>query len=132
MRANRREGGRAEEKLRELLRAEKLPFRTHASDVVGRPDLIFDRQRVAVFCDGDFWHGRDWRRLRTALARRSNAVYWLEKIASNRSRDRRQTRVLRSSGWLVLRIWEMDIMRSPESAAAHVSLQVRARGSKMK
>ena len=131
MRANRREGGRAEEKLRDLLRAEKLRFRIHAPDVVGRPDMVFDRQRVAVFCDGDFWHGRDWRRLRTALARRSNATYWLEKIASNRSRDRRQTRDLRQSGWLVLRLWETDIMRSPGSAAAQVNLQVRSRDAKM-
>jgi DNA mismatch endonuclease (patch repair protein) len=95
--------------------------------VLGVPDLVFPRQRVAVFCDGDFWHGRRWKRLNCQLLTGTNAPYWSAKISSNIERDRRVTRTLRRQGWTVLRYWESDIKKKPDAIAAHIRDAVAAR-----
>jgi DNA mismatch endonuclease (patch repair protein) len=76
---------------------------------------VFSAHRTVVFCDGDFWHGKNWRRLKQQLARRFNADYWIAKIERNRHRDRSQVIALRRQGWRVLRYWESDIRRSPQA-----------------
>ena len=75
---------------------------------------------MVVFCDGDFWHGRNWEKLRTDLERRHNGVYWTAKIARNRERDEELTARLLASGWVVLRLWETDVLRDPQQAAKSV------------
>jgi DNA mismatch endonuclease (patch repair protein) len=73
--------------------------------MVGNPDFVFPKARVAVFVDGCFWHGcRKCFRTPTA-----NKDYWVLKIGTNRERDRRISRTLRQRGWSVLRIWEHDL-----------------------
>lgn len=86
----------------------------------GKPDIVFHRARVAVFCDGDFWHGRRWRDRHEKLARGSNAPYWTAKISANVARDRRTTRLLRAAGWIVVRLWETDVLRDVARAADKV------------
>lgn len=76
--------------------------------------------RLAVFCDGDFWHGRDLRARMLKLGRGHNAEYWIAKIQANVRRDRGYDRVLRSEGWKVLRLWEGEITKDPEAAALRV------------
>src|SRR5439155_23515072 len=98
MRANRREGGRAERLLAEALRNRGIRFESHVTNLPGCPDIVLAPQRVAVFCDGDFWHGRRWTKLRGQLLGRANAAYWVAKIGENRRRDRRQTLALRTLG----------------------------------
>jgi DNA mismatch endonuclease, patch repair protein len=87
-----------------------LRYRLHHPGLPGRPDIVFIKQRVVVFCDGDFWHGRDLNRRLAALAAGHNATYWLAKVQRNVERDRRQTEALEASGWIVLRFWETDIL----------------------
>ena len=102
-------------------------YRLEARDLPGKPDLIFRKARVAVFCDGDFWHGRDWRRRRRLLARGSNSDYWLAKIKRNRSRDRTVNRLLICLGWYPVRHWETDIVRRPDEIARQILGVVRRR-----
>jgi DNA mismatch endonuclease (patch repair protein) len=97
-----------------------LRYRKHVLSLPGKPDIVFVRARVAVFCDGDFWHGRDWRSLRVKLKRRANPDYWIPKIRSNIERDRRNERLLAEDGWLVIRLWETDVLSSPLVAARYV------------
>jgi DNA mismatch endonuclease (patch repair protein) len=125
--ANRKRDSRHELMLRRELWKLGLRYRKYAADLPGNPDLIFRRTRVAIFCDGDFWHGRDWDRLSVALERRHNAQYWIAKIARNRERDHEQTARLEAAGWLVLRFWETDILRDPSAVAAAVLESVRCR-----
>jgi DNA mismatch endonuclease (patch repair protein) len=83
--------------------------------VEGSPDLAFTRWKVAVFVDGVWWHGHpDY----LPLGRRGH--YWDEKIARNIARDRRVTAALSRAGWAVIRIWDLDVIRSPARAAAIV------------
>jgi len=127
-RLNRREGGRAERLLRSTLWRRGLRFRIHVAQLPGAPDLVFVGARVCIFCDGDFWHGRDWPRLRTRLERRANPDYWIPKIERNRQRDDNQMRKLKGLGWTVIRVWETDVLRDPEAAAGAI-VNVLARAS---
>jgi DNA mismatch endonuclease (patch repair protein) len=86
----------------------------------GRPDLVVRRFRIAVFCDGDFWHGRNWSNRKRKLATGWNARYWVAKIQRNRERDRRTTALLRRLGWHVVRVWESEVRRNPNRAAAKI------------
>jgi DNA mismatch endonuclease (patch repair protein) len=83
----------------------------------GKPDIVFVRQRLAIFCDGDFWHGRKWSKDRIRLHAGPNASYWVEKIKGNIARDKRRNRELKQLGWKVLRVWESDIRKDPELVA---------------
>jgi DNA mismatch endonuclease, patch repair protein len=85
-----------------------LNFERHPRDIPGRPDILFRHARVAVFIDGDFWHG--WR---FPLWKNKLSAKWALKIASNRARDQRNIRLLRQLGWKVLRIWEHQIEQDP-------------------
>jgi DNA mismatch endonuclease (patch repair protein) len=97
---------------RELARM-GLRYRTDVGALPGRPDVVLARARIALFCDGDFWHGHNWRAQKAKLSRGTNGGYWLAKIGTNRKRDRRHNRVLQQQGWLVLRVWESTVKANP-------------------
>ena len=100
---------RCERVLRKALWSAGYRYRKNVAEVPGHPDIVFLRARVAVFCDGDFWHGRDWERRRERLQAGSNPDYWLAKIQRNMERDHETTSRLESLGWTVLRFWESEI-----------------------
>lgn len=114
-----------------LLRSELwrlgLRYRKNVAGLSGKPDIVFGRARLIVFCDGDFWHGRNWRRLEGELSRRHNSGYWREKIRQNIVRDRATTKALEQEGWGVVRLWERDIIRDPALAATKVRKEVERR-----
>jgi DNA mismatch endonuclease, patch repair protein len=124
---NRAKDTRAELILRRAVWRDGLRYRLHRTDLPGKPDIVFPRDRVVVFCDGDFWHGRDWRQRGKKLASGANAEYWVAKIQRNRERDREHNAALRRAGWFVVRLWETDILAAPEAAAALVRGVVLAR-----
>lgn len=93
-----------------LLRRYRLTgWRRHVP-VFGKPDFVFPKRRVAVFVDGCFWHGCP----RHATQPASNAAFWEEKLARNRTRDRLVTRTLKQRGWLVVRVWQHELLRRGE------------------
>jgi len=85
-------------------------FRKHRRITPGSPDIEFPSERVAVFIDGDFWHG-----FRFAAWRGTLPDYWKRKIERNVKRDRRNFARLRRLGWCVIRVWEHDVLRSRHS-----------------
>jgi DNA mismatch endonuclease (patch repair protein) len=102
-----------------------LRYRLHLKGLPGRPDLVFPGAKVAIFVDGDFWHGRNWPERKARLASGHNAAYWQAKIEYNMVRDAENTDLLRAGGWRVLRIWEGDIRSDPDAAARAVAALVR-------
>ncbi len=124
-RANRSRDTRPELLLRRRLWAMGLRYRLHMQDLPGRPDLVFPRAKLAVFVDGDFWHGRDWPERKARLATGHNAAYWQAKIEYNMVRDDASTAQLSAKGWKVLRIWEGDIRSDPDGVVRLVADSLR-------
>jgi DNA mismatch endonuclease (patch repair protein) len=118
--------------LRRALWASGVRYRVDVGALPGRPDLVVSSARLVVFCDGDFWHGRNLERRVAKLAAGHNAPYWVSKINGNVERDRRVERVLIDSGWKVLRFWESDVRANPESAARAVLKAVRGRRNRVR
>jgi DNA mismatch endonuclease (patch repair protein) len=113
--------------LRQHLRKSGLRYRNNVCGLPGKPDIAFLAAKVAVFCDGDFWHGRNWQILRKNLGVGVNSSYWTAKIAANRKRDKRVSAELRKAGWRVLRLWETNILRNPARAAEKIHHTVVSR-----
>jgi DNA mismatch endonuclease, patch repair protein len=113
--------------LRRELYALGLRYRVATSALIGCPDIVFGRARVAVFVDGDFWHGRHLRKRLRRLAAGHNPTYWVTKIRSNVSRDALNTAELKRLGWLVLRVWETDVRRDVRAVALRVMVAVKSR-----
>ena len=122
---NRAQDTAHERTLRKLLWQGGLRYRKNVKALPGKPDIVFTTGRVAIFCDGDFWHGRYWQQLSRKLSTGANPSYWLHKIESNRQRDRRTDESLRKAGWTVLRFWETDILGDPERVAVEIAKIVR-------
>jgi DNA mismatch endonuclease (patch repair protein) len=106
MRANKRENTKAEARVRSALHRRGYRFRKHlpipAQELSVRPDVVFTRQRLAVFVDGCFWHGCPTH----GNMPRANSTYWRWKLARNKLRDAAVDNALLQSDWKVLRIWE--------------------------
>jgi len=98
--------------LRRGLWSKGLRYRVNVKNLPGKPDVVFTRAKIAVFCDGDFWHGNNWKirgmsSLEEELARYSE--FWQIKIRRNIERDKENTKKLQLNGWTVLRFWESEI-----------------------
>jgi DNA mismatch endonuclease, patch repair protein len=116
---------RAELLLRKHLWRRGFRYRISNATLPGKPDIAFRTARLAVFVDGDYWHGRDWDLRRAKLMKGANASYWIAKIEANMARDLRKRRDLNRLGWRVVRIWETDILRNPEEAVSKVERLLR-------
>lgn len=90
--------------VRAALHKRGFRFRTHVRSLPGRPDIVLARYRIAIFVDGDFWHGFNFPRWRHKMAQ-----FWQTKIATNRARDARNFRKLRRDDWVVIRIWQHQL-----------------------
>jgi DNA (cytosine-5)-methyltransferase 1 len=104
--------------LQKALRDAGVRFRTCAANLPGKPDIVIPSKRVAVFIDGDFWHGGQWRRRKLAalddqFRETASRGYWLRKIRRNMDRDCQVSAALLADGWSVVRLWESDALRNP-------------------
>ena len=93
-------------------------YRLNVKTLPGKPDLVFRKARLAVFVDGDFWHGKNWAERKNDL--KSNRDFWIPKIERNIQRDEEVNQLLRAQDWHVLRFWESDLARDPLHAAQMV------------
>jgi DNA mismatch endonuclease (patch repair protein) len=116
-----------ERAVRSALQRAGLRFRKHVPSLPGKPDLVLPTSRMAIFIDGDFWHG-----YRFPAWSHKVSAFWRKKIASNRARDVRNFRRLRKMGWRVVRIWQHQIERDMNGClrtileAAHSQIRPRA------
>ena len=107
-----------------------LRYRKHGKDIPGKPDFVFRGKKIAIFCDGDFWHGNNWK-LRGLKSLREELEnyddFWRNKITRNIERDKEVNRRLEDDGWLVLRFWESDIKSNPNRCANTVFQSYKSR-----
>lgn len=130
MRSVRSKNTKPEVALRRAVHARGGRFRLHAADIPGHPDMVVRSRKVAIFVDGDLWHGNpeEWqRRGRTSLADLfpNRTDWWVAKIQRNIERDRDVDDELQRRGWRVLRLWASDVMADPKAAADVVLTALR-------
>lgn len=95
--------------LRKALWREGIRYRKNYDKLPGKPDIAIIKYKIAIFCDGDFFHGKDWNHLQKKLKNSNNSEYWIKKIQRNINRDYEVDQAIRAKGWLVLRFWGKDI-----------------------
>ena len=89
-------------------------YRKNDKKLPGHPDIVLTRYKIAIFCDGEFFHGKDWDSLKVRLENSNNSQFWIDKISRNRQRDQEINRRLLFEGWTVLRFWGQDIKKHTE------------------
>ena len=101
-------------KLRKTLWKKGFRYRKNYKELPGTPDIALTKYKIAIFCDSEFFHGRDWEVLKPKLESGSNSQYWVSKIARNRERDDEVNKRLLFEGWTVIRFWGKDIVKNAE------------------
>ncbi len=107
--------------LRKIVSAKFYPqgyrYRINYRKIRGTPDIAFVSSKIAIFVDGNFWHGYNFSKTRHKLSEE----YWLPKIQSNIKRDRKVNRDLKKQGWKVIRFWEHQVKKDPELVISRIS-----------
>lgn len=107
-------------RIRQMLHARGYRYRVHPATVPGKPDIVFGPKKVAVFIDGDFWHGWKFEEWASKLA-----PYWRTKIERNQLRDAENDALLHARGWTVVRLWEHQVKADPEACVRAIEDALR-------
>lgn len=99
-------------KLRKSLWNKGFRYRKNYDMLPGKPDIVLTKYKIAIFCDGEFFHGKDWEVLKPKLEKGENGQYWISKISKNRTRDDEINKQLLFLGWTVIRFWGRDIVKN--------------------
>lgn len=97
--------------LRKALWHRGYRYQKNCKNITGKPDIVLTKYKIAIFCDGEFFHGKDWEVLKLRLEKSNNGEYWISKISRNRERDDEVNKKLLSEGWKVIRFWGKDIKK---------------------
>jgi len=108
-----------EKQIRSELHRLGYRFYKHSKSLPGKPDIVFPRKKIAVFIDGDFWHGYRFPQWQNNIS-----DFWREKIGQTRIRDRRNFSRLRNRGWHVIRIWQHEIERDLSKCIKKITLNI--------
>lgn len=97
--------------LRKALWSKGYRYRKNDKTLPGKPDIVLSKYKIAIFCDSEFFHGKDWEVLKPQLERGKNAEFWIKKISGNQQRDEEVNKQLQYLGWTVIRFWGKDIIK---------------------
>lgn len=111
-------GGKAETALAKALWQRGYRYRRNDKRLPGSPDIAILKYQIAVFVDGEFWHGKDWETRKDRLKR--NREYWIEKIEENMARDMRDDHLLIQIGWMPIHFWEKEVMKNLPACIAEI------------
>ena len=112
MAANKSKGTKLEIMFGKFLWNAGIRYRKNDKSVFGKPDFVLRGSKIAIFCDGEFWHGRNWNIRKND--HKSNCKFWHSKIERNIERDKEVNEELRKQGWKVFRFWETEITVNPD------------------
>ncbi len=125
MQSNKSKGTKPELVLAKAMWALGLRYRKNSGSIFGKPDFSFKKYKVAVFVDGEFWHGKDWEQRKAEI--KGNREFWIAKIERNIRRDVEVTGRLKVEGWTVLRFWSNDVVKNAGCHAEKVKEIIQAR-----
>lgn len=98
-------------KLRKGLWKRGYRYRKNVKNLPGKPDIVLRKYKIAIFCDSEFFHGKDWEILKSRLENSNDSEYWIKKISRNMERDDEINKQLLFMGWTVIRFWGKDILK---------------------
>ena len=110
--------------LRKALWREGIRYRKNFKKLPGSPDIAITKFKIAIFCDGEFWHGKNWDKNQESL--KTNRHYWVSKIERNIMRDNKNEKELENMGWIVLRFWGNAITKNLESCVTEIKETIYA------
>lgn len=117
-------GGKAESILSKALWHEGIRYYKNYKRLPGKPDIAITKYKIAVFVDGEFWHGYDWENQKNKRIH-TNRQYWIPKIEKNMQRDREVNKKLEEMGWIVLRFWERrEVLKDVEKCVSIVQKEI--------
>lgn len=111
-------------KLRKALWNRGVRYRKNLNTLPGKPDIAITKSKIAVFIDGEFWHGYKWNENKNNI--HSNRDYWIPKIEKNINRDKEINQQLKMMEWKVLRFWSKDVIKNTEYCVEKILLLVRS------
>lgn len=97
-----------------------IRYRKNYKTLPGSPDIAITKHKLAIFVDGEFWHGKDWEYKKKKL--KKNRDYWIEKIEENMERDKRNDELLKQSGWIPIHFWEKEVLKDTEKCVDKILL----------
>ena len=100
--------------LRKALWAKGYRYRKNYKNLPGSPDIALTKYKIAIFCDSEFFHGKDWDSLKLKLEKGKDPGYWIKKIERNIERDWNKDKKLELEGWTVIHFWGKDILKNPD------------------
>ena len=106
--------------LRKALWHRGYRYRKNYAALPGKPDIAMTKYRIAIFCDSEFFHGKDWEKLKLRLENGNNSTYWIKKISRNMQRDRENEQALFCQDWTVLRFWGGDIIKHTDACVREI------------
>lgn len=104
--------------LRKSLWHEGIRYRKNFNILPGCPDIAITKYKIAIFCDGEFWHGKNWDKRKQTL--KTNREYWIPKIERNITRDNKIEKELENMGWVVLRFWGNEITKKLDECISEI------------
>ena len=129
MQAIKSEGTKPEILLAKALWRKGYRYRKNNKKIFGKPDLTFAKQKIAVFIDSEFFHGKDWEINKLRI--KTNREFWWKKIENNINRDLIVNEHLKSKGWKVLRFWSQDVMKNLPSCIYSIEKIIKQSNDKL-
>ncbi len=103
---------------------EGIRYRKNYKKLPGSPDIAITSKHIAIFVDGEFWHGFDWENSQRRI--KANREYWINKIEKNMARDKRNDELLHEMGWLVLHFWDAEVKKHPDECVKKILLAIES------
>jgi DNA mismatch endonuclease (patch repair protein) len=100
-------------------------YRKNDKSVIGKPDIVFKKNKIAIFCDGEFWHGKEWEKKKPKIS--NNKEYWIKKIERNMARDIAVNQQLSELGWKVFRFWHKEIQKNLDTCITQIEQEINKR-----
>lgn len=118
--------------LRKALWAKGYRYRKNYKKLPGKPDIVLTKERIAIFCDSEFFHGKDWALLKEKLSNSDNGDFWIEKIYKNIQRDDEVDKELFFLGWTVIRLWGKDILKNTDECIRAIEEKIAESKAEMR
>lgn len=122
MKAVKNKDSKIEILLRKALWSKGYRYRKNYTKLEGKPDIVLQKYKVAIFCDSEFWHGYDWDVRKQDI--KSNRDFWIKKIESNIQRDVTVNKILKNQGWKVVRFWGREIQKDLETCINKIEKEI--------